>query len=132
MVDSALSKNEISGVMLLCYENERPLQGMIAYLDWRLDGHFSHLLKTQVMTGAEGESLYAPLLWNERTLHFLVIGGGSRDERTPRTEASKTLLKSALQKLDQLKLENMAISKQDWNVGEDSPEIRERKLCILN
>ncbi len=132
MVDRALSNQQISGLLLLCYENERPFQGMIAHLDWRLDGHFSKLMKAQIITGAEGESVYAPLRWNDRTLHFLVFGGGMRDDRVSRTEASRPLLPRALLKLDELKVQDMGLSRMDWEVHDQQTEVRERKLCIVN
>jgi hypothetical protein len=132
MVDRALTNQQISGLLLLCFENERPLQGMIAHLDWRLDGHFSKLMKTQRITGARGEVVYAPLLWNQRTLHFLVFGGGFRSEAQSRPAASQSLLPEALLKLDELKLPDMALSRMDWDVEAQQTEVRERKLCIVN
>ena len=122
----------ISGVMVVCFENERPFQGAIAELDWCFDGHFSKLMKSQTLLGARGETLYAPLLWNGKTLHFLVIGAGSRDERTQRNQASKDLLDPAMKKLDELKLSNMAISVRDWTINEEHPAVKERNLCVLN
>ncbi len=132
MVDRALSNQQISGLLLLCFENERPLQGMIAHLDWRFDGHFSRLMKSQLITGALGEAVYAPLLWNERTLHFLVMGGGMRNEAQPRAEASRALLLEALQKWDELKIPDMALSRTDWEIKDEQTEVKERKLCIVN
>jgi hypothetical protein len=132
MVDRALSNQQISGLLLLCFENERPLQGMIAHLDWRFDGHFSRLMKTQLITGARGEAVYAPILWNEKTLHFLVVGGGMRDESRSRLEASRELLIEALQKWDELKIPDMALSRMDWEIEDEQTEVKERKLCIVN
>lgn len=132
MVDRALSNQQISGLLLLCFENERPLQGMIAHLDWRFDGHFSRLMKSQLITGARGEAIYAPILWNERTLHFLVIGGGMRDESKARPESSRPLLIEALKKWDELKIPDMALSRTDWEIEEEQTEVKERKLCIVN
>jgi hypothetical protein len=132
MVDRALSNQQISGLLLLCFENERPLQGMIAHLDWRLDGHFSRLMKSQLITGARGEAVYAPILWNERTLHFLVIGGGMRDETQTRSESSRPLLLEALKKWDELRIPDMALSRTDWEIEEEQNEVKERKLCIVN
>jgi hypothetical protein len=132
MVDRALSNQQISGLLLLCFENERPLQGMIAHLDWRFDGHFSRLMKSQLITGARGEAVYAPILWNERTLHFLVIGGGMRDESIARPQSSRPLLIEALKKWDELMIPDMALSRTDWEIEEEQTEVKERKLCIVN
>jgi hypothetical protein len=132
MVDRALSNQQISGLLLLCFENERPLQGMIAHLDWRFDGHFSRLMKSQLITGARGEAVYAPILWNDRTLHFLVIGGGMRSESRPRLEASRAVLLEALKKWDEIKVPDMALSRTDWEIEDEQTEVKERKLCIVN
>jgi hypothetical protein len=132
MVDRALSNQQISGLLLLCFENERPLQGMIAHLDWRFDGHFSRLMKSQLITGARGEAVYAPILWNDRTLHFLVIGGGMRNEMIPRLEASRAVLREALNKWDEIKVPDMALSRTDWEIEDEQTQVKERKLCIVN
>jgi hypothetical protein len=131
-VDSAISSNSISGVVLLCYENERPFRGAIAELDWRFDGHFSKLMKAQTLTGSLGETVYAPLLWNGKTLHFLVMGGGSRDERGLRNQHDPRLWSLALKHIDALKISGLAISRKDWNLSEDHADVKERNLCILN
>jgi hypothetical protein len=131
-VDQALADKQISGMMLICYENDRPLQGAIAELDWRLNGHFSRLIKKQVLTGSRGEALYAPLLWNDRTLHFLVIGGGNLASDSKRKTSSAALLERALKKLDELKLSGLAISARDWNISENPPGIKERGLCVVH
>ena len=64
---------QLNGMVVLCYENERPFQGLFGQLDWRFNGHFTSLLKKQILTGKKGEVLYAPLLWNDKTFHFILI-----------------------------------------------------------
>jgi hypothetical protein len=119
----ALSQNKMSGMILLCYENDRPLKGMLGYLDWRFNGHFSRLVREQVITGKLNETVYVPLAWNSQTYHFLIAGGGPIGEK----KAAKALLDSAILKMNALKLTNMGISEQDWSLKQEVPN-----LWILN
>ena len=133
MVESALAQKQISGMMSLCFSNERPLKGMLGYLDWRFGGPFTQLLKTQILTGEVGEKLYVPLRWNEDTYHFLLIGAGELPLSGVRPSFSEKLLDSALQTVDRLKIENMGLSAEDWNLKDQmDPELKERKIWILN
>jgi len=132
MLDPALLDHPFSGALLLCYENDRPLQGMIADLDWRYNGHFSDLMKRQLLTGAKGEVLYSPLNWNEKPLHFLILGGGYLESDQDRPGLSRTLFETALQKFDELKLPALTLSTKDWNISENHPGIKERGLWLVN
>ncbi len=133
MVETALLQKKINGLLLLCFENERPLKGTIAALDWRFDGHFTRLLQSQILTGRAGEALYAPLRWNNETFHFIVMGGGSMPSNG-KSPAHQKILNQALDLADRLKLEPLGISSQDWNLSEnEETSLREkRNLCILN
>jgi len=101
----ALSQQKLNGMILTCFENERPLGGMLGYLDWRFNGYFSKLLKAQVITGKKDEIVYAPLLWNDRAYSFLILGMGAN-----RRALSKTMLESALKKMNELQLTGMGIA----------------------
>ena len=119
---------------MLCYENERPPQGALGILDWRFGGHFTSLLKNQTLTGTVGEILYSPVKWNEDTYHFLIVGAGSLPDSGLRPSFSKNLLTQALTRVDHLKLENLGISRSDWQLQNDQtvPELETRKIWILN
>ncbi len=132
MVDYALSQNKISGVMLVCFENDRPLQGTIATLDWRFNGHFTQLQKKQLLTGAEGEVILAPLRWNQKIYQFLILGGGFLDSELERPVRSKKLFEAGLKKMDELKLSKMGVSRKDWNIPEDHAGALERGIWIAN
>jgi hypothetical protein len=131
-VDYALSQSKISGVMLVCYENDRPLQGSLAELDWRFNGHFTQLLKNQTLTGAEGEVLYTPLRWNQQIFRFLILGGGFLDSELERPIRSQKLFEIGLQKIDELNFSGMAVSRKDWNIPEDHVGAIKRGLWIVN
>ena len=113
----ALSQKKLSGMILLCFENERPLKGMLGYLDWRFNGHFSRLLKEQTITGKKGETVFVPLLWNDQTYQFLIVGAGPLQDHGHRPGFSKPLLDSALKKMDDLKLTELGISALDWSLS---------------
>jgi len=110
----ALSQQKLNGMILPCFENERPLRGMLGYLDWRFNGYFSKLLKAQVITGKKDETVYVPLSWNQRTYSFLILGMGPLKESNRRV-LSKTALESALQKMKELQLTKMGIADSEEN-----------------
>ncbi len=119
---------------MLCYENERPPQGALGLLDWRFSGHFTQLLRNQILTGQLGEILYSPLKWNDDTYHFLIVGAGSLPDSGIRPPFSEALLLKALTRVDHLKLENLGISAMDWQLKPEKPmsELEARKIWILN
>jgi len=59
--DLALFGDQIQGVVVLCYENERPLQGLAGLLDWRFRGELSRAIQRGVLTGKSGECVYLPI-----------------------------------------------------------------------
>ena len=50
----------IDAVCALVTEDERPLQGGVGFIDWRLCGALSRVLKGGFFTGAPGEKLLLP------------------------------------------------------------------------
>ncbi len=116
----------------MCFENDRPLQGWIADLDWRFNGHFSSLMKKQILTGASGEILYAPLRWNEQTLHFVVVGGGLWKSPEDRKKKAEKAFQTALEKHDELKLPPLTVSASDWGILKDHSGAKERGLWIAH
>ncbi len=131
-VDSAFLDSQISGALLICFENDRPLQGAIASLDWRFNGVFSKLVKNQILTGAEGETLYVPLLWNSKTLHFVIVGGGLLRSNSDRMQISNSLLPTGIKKVEELKLGPIGVSQKDWEIATDHPAVQGGALWILN
>ena len=106
--ENALVQGKMKGMLLVCYEHERPFQGTLGALDWRFNGHFTQLLKKQIITGKKGEIVYCPLAWNDQFYHFLVVGGGD--------EFSKELLPLGKKKLAELHLKEIGIFSPDWNL----------------
>jgi hypothetical protein len=127
----ALTQGKVKGMILLCYENERPFHGMLGQLDWRLNGHFTDLLKKQILTGHENEMLYAPLLWNDKTFQFLIVGAGSLKNHT-RPAFASALFKKAQAKVQELALTQIGISASDWGISSNHlPELEDKNLWIL-
>ena len=134
-LDLALSQKKIQGLCLLCFENERPPGGALGYFDWLFAGHFTKLLKTQVLTGTEGHVLYSPVRWNDETLHFLIVGGGYLADSGKRPEFKSALLENAISQVEALKLSKMGILTSDWNIqGKEKilSTLEQRKICIVN
>jgi hypothetical protein len=134
-LDFALSQKKIQGLCLLCFENERPPTSALGYFDWLFAGHFTKLLKSQVLTGKHGQVLYSPVKFNGETLHFLVVGAGYLETSGARPAFEPKLLEEALSKVEELKLEGMGIVVTDWNLtGKDQilSGLEKRKICIVS
>jgi hypothetical protein len=53
--------SEIEAACLFIFEDERPLRGVAGYLDWRLCGSLSHMLRDGHFAGTRGEALLFPV-----------------------------------------------------------------------
>ena len=128
----ALTQGKVNGVILLCYENERPFQGLLGQLDWRFNGYFTDLLKKQILTGRPGEMLYSPLLWNQKTYHFLVLGAGNL-KNPGRPAFSAELFRKAKNKVKELNLSQIGVSVSDWNIdAQNIKQMEDPNLWILD
>ncbi len=111
--DRALFEGEIEGLIVTCYENERPLSGLAGLLDWRFHGAISRYIRNGVVTGKRGECVYLPITKNNRLFHLLLVGAGQSSNVGKRdgmgTETTKVLLKNLLS----LKLPKLGLSKRD-------------------
>jgi hypothetical protein len=83
-VDAQLeSLDTLDGVdtlMLFVAEDERPLQGMAGYTDWRLCGHLSRLLLARFFTGAKEDAVLLPADRRVKADRIMVAGLGPRSE----------------------------------------------------
>lgn len=134
-IDLALAKKEIQGLCLLCFEDERPPRGALGYVDWLFAGHFTKLLKTQVITGKKNQLVYTPILWNGSTFHFLVMGGGYLHESGMRPDFDPSLLNQVAECAERLALNRLGIIKDDWKLTDkdlEAQDLEKRKICVLN
>lgn len=76
--ETALKETKLQAFVLSCFQDERPLQGAIGELDWWLIQPFSKAIRSGVFSGANDERMYLPFRLKTRTLHFLVLGQGSK------------------------------------------------------
>ncbi|MCI0569590.1 MAG: peptidase M17 [Myxococcaceae bacterium] len=75
----------VEGLDALCVfvgEDERPLPGSAGFVDWRLSGRLSRLLKEGFFTGARGDSLLVPTEGAIGAPRMFAIGLGRAAELT--------------------------------------------------
>jgi len=65
-------------VAALFFEDDRPLRGAAALLDWRLNGQLTDLLLDQKAVGALGDSVMCASNGKLESAWALLVGGGSR------------------------------------------------------
>lgn len=65
-------------VVALFFEDDRPLRGAAALLDWRLNGHLTRLLLEQRTAGALGDTVICANNGKLESDWALLVGGGTR------------------------------------------------------
>lgn len=125
-IETALFQGVIEGVVLTCYENERPLRGLASALDWRFNGALSHALRLGALTGKKGELVYIPVQSGKQAFHFVLLGGGllSNLEPTTRPELTRGLFESAVPKLQKLTggSRTLKLGLSAWDLGYGSTD----------
>jgi hypothetical protein len=111
--EALLFAGEVEGLILSCFENERPLQGLAGRLDWRLRGMLSHFLKAGSITGKPGECCYVPVRWHEQTFHLFLAGGGHLEEGNERPALPAESWDRLKKNLSTLKISKLAASSSD-------------------
>jgi hypothetical protein len=71
-----------------CFEDERPLQGLAGYIDWRSCGMLSRLIRSGWCTGRQGESLLMPTRFGLPVERLVIVGLGSSRGVTPASAAT--------------------------------------------
>ncbi len=110
----ALFSGNLDGMIAICCENERPLQGLAGELDWRFDGSFSKFLRRGSFSGKSGECVYLPVRRAGRLYHIIFVGGGSVKHSGIRPKFSKKMIKDLSQNLKGLNISKLGISKSDF------------------
>lgn len=112
--DRALFEHTVDGLVVTCYQNERPLKGLAGLMDWRFHGGISSCLNTGIITGKVGECVYFPTSRNGRTYHLLLIGAGFSPQPGQRLEIPEEAVKAIGKNLKLLRLQKIGISRSDF------------------
>lgn len=118
--DRALFEGQLQGLVITCYENERPLQGLAGLMDWRFFGAMSQCLKAGAITGKAGECVYFPISRNGETFHLILVGSGHAPSAGSRREPPAESIRALQKNLASLRLQKVGISRKDFgNVTND-------------
>ncbi len=114
-IDTVLFDRTIRGAIALCFENERPLQGLAGLLDWRFGGSFSNFLRIGSFTGKPGECVYLPIKRADHLYHLFFIGGGMMKKSAGRPSLPSTSLTHLIQNLNGMNLTPLGLSRSDFD-----------------
>lgn len=111
----ALFQGDITGLVCLCFENERPLQGLIAEVDWKLLGFISQQIERGHFSGKPGECIYLPVTHAARTVHLIIAGAGHAATWGDRKgKLADSDFKKLAENVKQLKLERIGVSQKEF------------------
>lgn len=114
----ALFSGKIQGIAALCYENERPLQGLAGDLDWRFHGLLSFYLRQGAIIGAPGERVYIPVQKHDRTYHLFLIGAGHSEYAGHRAPPPDEAIQSLREVISSLKINHLGVSRSDLGLSD--------------
>jgi len=101
----------LSGIEAVCCfvtEDERPLTGAAGFVDWRLCGGFSRLLKTGFFTGTPGDKLLLPTEQRVPARKLFAVGLGKSTSVT--ALGLEHALTSAASMLTRAQVESVALA----------------------
>ncbi len=107
LLDLPADRVEGDVVVALYFEDQRPLLGPAALLDWRLNGLLTGMLLRGAATGKAGEHLLLPSNDKIAAPRILFIGGGSWRGLSPETYGQ--LVRHALETCRQARLTRAAL-----------------------
>ena len=81
-LDSIDALDGVDAVCVLVPEDERPLTGAAGFLDWRMRGALSRVLKSGFFTGASDDKLLMPAQGRVPAKRVFVVGLGARKNVT--------------------------------------------------
>ncbi|MGZ6310041.1 MAG: M17 family peptidase N-terminal domain-containing protein [Bdellovibrionota bacterium] len=112
--DKALFSGTIQGLIVTCYENERPPCGLAGLVDWRFQGAISRYLMSGTVTGKAGECTYLPITRHGLTYHLLLVGGGSAASPGSRAPVAAETIKALQKNLLTMRLPKLGLSRADF------------------
>ena len=89
--------DDIDGAVAAVFQDQRPLMGLAAAADWRLNGFLSRLTMEEKFTGAEGDWLLVHTQGRLPFMHLFLVGMGKKTERS--VAASRHMLKDIADKV---------------------------------
>lgn len=116
-LDQALftgSQRQLEGMVVVIYENERPLAGTAGWLDWRFRGALSSFVKSGFITGKEGECAYLPITHQNQIFHLILIGAGVNTAPGQRPRLAPQCLQGLKQNLSALKIQKIGIIENEF------------------
>ncbi|MBL8914377.1 MAG: peptidase M17 [Archangium sp.] len=105
------SIDTLSGFEAVCCfisEDERPLSGAAGFVDWRLCGEFSRILKTGFFTGTPGDKLLLPTESRVPARKLFAVGLGKTSSIT--ALGLEHALSSAATMLTRAQIESVALA----------------------
>lgn len=105
------SIDTLSGFEAVCCfisEDERPLSGAAGFVDWRLCGEFSRVLKTGFFTGTPGDKLLLPTESRVPARKLFAVGLGKTSSIT--ALGLEHALSSAATMLTRAQIESVALA----------------------
>ena len=127
LAESALFKGKLNGLVAVCYENERPLQGLVGLLDWRFKGEISSYFSRGFLKGSLGECSYIPIRKNDKIYHIILIGGGKISKPGKRLQISNQAILNLKKNLKTLKLDRIGASCIDFGDVDESYFLKHMK-----
>jgi hypothetical protein len=113
-LDQALNENKVDGIVAVIYENERPMQGLAGWVDWRFRGLVSRFIKTGAVTGRIAECVYVPFPGPDATTHLVLIGGGHLSRYGKRGLISDEAFSALRKNLVSLNIRTLGISQTEF------------------
>jgi hypothetical protein len=97
----------VDTVLLFVRQDERPLQGLAGFLDWRMCGAVSRLLVDNFFQGTAGEALLLPTDGRVPPSRIMVVGLGRREEVS--AQMVEEALKAAAVRLNKAQVQGVAM-----------------------
>lgn len=113
-LESKLGQDGNQGFLLACPQNERPLQGLAGWIDWRTRGAISAFLKTGAVTGAPGELTLLPISWRSQPFQLLLVGIGPVSSPGDRPRLPVETLHSMQRNISSLGYQTLRVSRSDF------------------
>lgn len=131
---------DVDALCLFVAEDERPLRGISGYVDWRLCGGLSRVIKNGFFVGAAQDWLLLPSNGRIGPMRIFVVGLGKR--ATLDADALGKALSMAARTLTRAKVDSVALEVPVPNGGDEGlragiltnqfmPEFKGRKVALL-